>query len=303
MQIFNTLLLVAVAVSAAPATTKEPKQVSESPVPQATQPPKVQAPREVATEVVQAEATATPTPQAKPPSPCTAFGLFSCAKDTRTLYQCGYTEGNVLSWRLHSQCGTGTVCVDNGPNGFVGCQVASPSQVHGVEQGEDAVNSRAQSDIDVDYHYHGGRGGYGGYRGHPWRGENGEYGHGGYEHGEGGGYRRDSEGNVDADYHSYRGHGGHGGHNGYEGHGGYHGGHEHGSGSGGYRRDVEGNKADDSYYSDSCYNGSFSCGSDGRTLYQCGYVQGNVLSWRFHSQCQHGTYCVDNGRNGFVGCQ
>ncbi|ORY48686.1 hypothetical protein BCR33DRAFT_848045 [Rhizoclosmatium globosum] len=292
MQIFNTLLLVAVAVSAAPATIKEPKQVSESPVPQATQPPKVQAPRKVATEVVQAEATATPTPQAKPPSPCTAFGLFSCAKDTRTLYQCGYTEGNVLSWRLHSQCGTGTVCVDNGPNGFVGCQVASPSQVHGVEQGEDAV---------ADYHYYGGRGGYGGYRGHPWRDEDGEYGrggegggyrrdsegtvdadyhshggrgghdgyegrgryHGGHEHGSGsGGHRRDTEGNVDADYHShgsYGGHGGHGGHNGYEGHGGYHGGHEHGSGSGGYRRDVEGNKqADDSYSSGSCYNGSFS---------------------------------------------
>ncbi|KAJ3077067.1 hypothetical protein HDU99_001255 [Rhizoclosmatium hyalinum] len=263
MQIFNTLLLVAVAVSAAPAATKEPKQVSESPVPQATQPPKVQAPRKVATEVVQAEATATPIPQAKPPSPCTAFGLFSCAKDTRTLYQCGYTEGNVLSWRLHSQCGTGTVCVDNGPNGFVGCQVASPSQVHGVEQGEDAV---------ADYHYYGGRGGYGGYRGHPWRDEDGDYGRGG----EGGGYRRDSEGTVDADYHYYGGHGGYGGyrghpwrdedgdygyrrdsegtvdadyhshggrggHDGYEGHGGYHGGHEHGSGSGGHRRDTGSN--------------------------------------------------------------
>ncbi|ORY46530.1 hypothetical protein BCR33DRAFT_130509 [Rhizoclosmatium globosum] len=48
-----------------------------------------------------------------------------------------------------------------------------------------------------------------------------------------------------------------------------------------------------------CNFGNWMCGSDGITLYQCGYVQGNVLSWRQHSQCQQGTRCVTGS---FVGC-
>ncbi|ORY43674.1 hypothetical protein BCR33DRAFT_245901 [Rhizoclosmatium globosum] len=54
--------------------------------------------------------------------------------------------------------------------------------------------------------------------------------------------------------------------------------------------------------SGSCNFGDWMCGSDNITLYQCGYVQGNVLSWRQHSQCQNGTRCVVGQPAGFVGC-
>ncbi|ORY39962.1 hypothetical protein BCR33DRAFT_719768, partial [Rhizoclosmatium globosum] len=49
-----------------------------------------------------------------------------------------------------------------------------------------------------------------------------------------------------------------------------------------------------------CLNGAWTCGEDGRTLYQCGYVQGGVLAWRQHSQCQQGLVCIN--KTGFVGC-
>ncbi|ORY43727.1 hypothetical protein BCR33DRAFT_766418 [Rhizoclosmatium globosum] len=57
--------------------------------------------------------------------------------------------------------------------------------------------------------------------------------------------------------------------------------------------------------SSSCVYGAWACGQDGVTLFQCSYVQGNVLSWRQHSQCQQGLICINksgDGGNGFVGC-
>ncbi|ORY43705.1 hypothetical protein BCR33DRAFT_850916 [Rhizoclosmatium globosum] len=57
--------------------------------------------------------------------------------------------------------------------------------------------------------------------------------------------------------------------------------------------------------SSSCVYGAWACGQDGVTLFQCSYVQGNVLSWRQHSQCQQGLICSNKsgaGGNGFVGC-
>ncbi|KAI8843495.1 hypothetical protein BJ741DRAFT_591052, partial [Chytriomyces cf. hyalinus JEL632] len=56
---------------------------------------------------------------------CT-FGAWRCS-DTQTLTQCGYVEGNALAWRLHSTCPSSERCVDDGPNGFVGCDIASYS--------------------------------------------------------------------------------------------------------------------------------------------------------------------------------
>ncbi|KAJ3281457.1 hypothetical protein HDU79_010739 [Rhizoclosmatium sp. JEL0117] len=55
--------------------------------------------------------------------------------------------------------------------------------------------------------------------------------------------------------------------------------------------------------SSSCSNGAFSCGYGGHSLFQCGFVEGNMLDWRFHSKCPHGTRCEDDGPNGFVGCK
>ncbi|KAJ3044250.1 hypothetical protein HDU99_009930 [Rhizoclosmatium hyalinum] len=52
---------------------------------------------------------------------CDTNGVFACSDDWQSLLQCGYVRGNVLAWRFHSTCTGGTECVDDGPNGFVGC--------------------------------------------------------------------------------------------------------------------------------------------------------------------------------------
>ncbi|KAJ3289752.1 hypothetical protein HDU79_003800, partial [Rhizoclosmatium sp. JEL0117] len=43
-----------------------------------------------------------------------------------------------------------------------------------------------------------------------------------------------------------------------------------------------------------CPNGVFTCGNNGHSLFQCGYVEGNMLDFRFHSDCPQGTLCEDS---------
>ncbi|KAJ3082374.1 hypothetical protein HDU99_002895 [Rhizoclosmatium hyalinum] len=57
-----------------------------------------------------------------PTGPCQTFGKFQCSKaDNLSLYQCAYTSTTQLSWVWQSKCLPSQYCVDNGPNGYVGC--------------------------------------------------------------------------------------------------------------------------------------------------------------------------------------
>ncbi|ORY43726.1 hypothetical protein BCR33DRAFT_766417 [Rhizoclosmatium globosum] len=162
-----------------------------------------------------------------------AYGAWSCGSDGRTLYQCSYVQGNILSWIQHSQCQQGLVCVNNsGAGGFVGCDYPK-----GASQNTN---------------------------------NNGQWNNGG-----------STGGNT----------GGNTGGQGSGSTGGNTGGNTGGQGSG-------------STGGSACWNfGERACGLDGITMFQCSYVQGNVLSWRQVSQCGQGTRCVVNGPNGFAGCQ
>ncbi|KAI8827694.1 hypothetical protein BJ741DRAFT_714159 [Chytriomyces cf. hyalinus JEL632] len=50
--------------------------------------------------------------------PCTTFGAYRC--EGTSLFQCGYTTGNKLVWRLLWDCGSDLTCTVV-PGGFVGC--------------------------------------------------------------------------------------------------------------------------------------------------------------------------------------
>ncbi|TPX66310.1 hypothetical protein CcCBS67573_g07878 [Chytriomyces confervae] len=50
--------------------------------------------------------------------PCQTFGAYRC--DGTSLFQCGYTTGNKLVWRLLWDCGSDLTCTVV-PGGFVGC--------------------------------------------------------------------------------------------------------------------------------------------------------------------------------------
>ncbi|ORY43315.1 hypothetical protein BCR33DRAFT_851070 [Rhizoclosmatium globosum] len=61
-------------------------------------------------------------PLTPPTGPCQTFGKFQCSKaDNLSLYQCAYTSTTQLSWVWQSKCLPSQYCVDNGPNGYVGC--------------------------------------------------------------------------------------------------------------------------------------------------------------------------------------
>ncbi|KAI8615326.1 hypothetical protein BC830DRAFT_1123220 [Chytriomyces sp. MP71] len=55
-------------------------------------------------------------------------------------------------------------------------------------------------------------------------------------------------------------------------------------------------------YLQSCSTfGAWKC--EGRALFQCGYVAGPRLAFRWTAVCPVGQFCNANGPNGFVGCQ
>ncbi|KAJ3226501.1 hypothetical protein HDU81_007273, partial [Chytriomyces hyalinus] len=58
------------------------------------------------------------TPSSIENQPCATFGAYRC--DGTSLFQCGYTTGNKLVWRLLWDCGSDLTCTIV-PGGFVGC--------------------------------------------------------------------------------------------------------------------------------------------------------------------------------------
>ncbi|TPX70951.1 hypothetical protein CcCBS67573_g06394 [Chytriomyces confervae] len=70
--------------------------------------------------MVQVSATATyaPSKTSIENQPCQTFGAYRC--DGTSLFQCGYTTGNKLVWRLLWDCGSDLTCTVV-PGGFVGC--------------------------------------------------------------------------------------------------------------------------------------------------------------------------------------
>ncbi|KAI8609856.1 hypothetical protein BC830DRAFT_1140974 [Chytriomyces sp. MP71] len=62
------------------------------------------------------------------------------------------------------------------------------------------------------------------------------------------------------------------------------------------------NNPETKQYPQSCSTfGAWKC--EGRTLFQCGYVAGPRLAFRWTAECPVGQFCNANGPNGFVGCQ
>ncbi|ORY43759.1 hypothetical protein BCR33DRAFT_247486 [Rhizoclosmatium globosum] len=64
-------------------------------------------------------------------TPVCTFGAWMCAKDGMSLMQCDYVKGS-LGWKENMKCKSGTQCVANGPNGYVGCQKPMMTTTPGV---------------------------------------------------------------------------------------------------------------------------------------------------------------------------
>ncbi|KAJ3229410.1 hypothetical protein HDU78_009070, partial [Chytriomyces hyalinus] len=99
--------------------------------------------------MVQVSATATyaPSKTSIENQPCQTFGAYRC--DGTSLFQCGYTTGNKLVWRLLWDCGSDLTCTVV-PGGFVGCTAPAYEKL-GKEKEE--YYEEEYDECSADYKY------------------------------------------------------------------------------------------------------------------------------------------------------